>query len=84
MCSSDLTFQSVHGRLISLLGNQENGDHAPTEAAVAAYGAACRDLRGAAAKWKAIGADLPALNAVLTKAGAKAVPAEEGVTVPKC
>lgn len=78
------TFQSVHGRLITLLGNQENGDHAPTEAAVAAYGSACKDLTGVAAKWKAIGADLQALNAVLTKAGAKAVPAAAGVTVPKC
>jgi hypothetical protein len=78
------TFQSVHGRLIGLLGNQENGDHAPTEAATAAYASACKDLAGVAARWKALGADLGVLNATLTKAGLKAVLAAAGVTVPKC
>jgi len=79
------TFVAMHGRLVSQLGTQENGDHAPTEAMLAGYAQSCRDLATTVARWQAINAkELPALNSVLTKNGLKAQTAGAGVPAPKC
>ena len=79
--AAPVAFQQIHGRLISQLVTQENGDHAPTAAMQAGYATACRNLTRAAAAWQAVNTnDLPALIA----RGIKNVPAARGVTAPKC
>ena len=78
------TFVSVHGRLVSQFNAQDNGDHAPTEAMLIAYGAACRDLTATATKWQALNTkDLTTLNAELAKAGRPPLQAAM-VIIPKC
>ena len=79
--AAPVAFQQIHGRLISQLVTQENGDHAPTAAMLDAYASACRNLTRAAAAWQAVNTnDLPTLIA----RGIKNVPAARGVTAPKC
>ena len=79
--AAPVAFQQIHGRLISQLVTQENGDHAPTAAMLAGYVSACRNLTRAAAAWQAVNTnDLPTLIA----RGIKNVPAARGVTAPKC
>ena len=79
------TFVAVHGRLVGQLTTQENGDLAPTETMLQGYSATCRDLAKVVAGWRAINAqELPALNAMLTKSGRKAIAAAGGVAAPRC
>ena len=79
--AAPVAFQQIHGRLISQLVTQENGDHAPTAAMLAGYVSACRNLTRAAAAWQAVNTnDLPTLIA----RGIKNVPVARGVTAPKC
>ena len=79
--AAPVAFQQIHGRLISQLVTQENGDRAPTAAMLAGYVSACRNLTRAAAAWQAVNTnDLPTLIA----RGIKNVPAARGVTAPKC
>jgi hypothetical protein len=79
------SFRGAHGRLIGQLTVQDNADQAPTEAMLASYDAACRDLDLAATKWAAINAtERTALNAVLARTGIAPVPAAAGVTAPQC
>ena len=78
-------FFALHGRLLGMINAQDNGDLAPTDATLQGAAAGCRDLGKAVASWQSINAkDVAALNTVLSKAGAKAVPAAAGVQVPKC
>jgi photosystem II stability/assembly factor-like uncharacterized protein len=78
------TFVSVHGRLVSQFNAQDNGDHAPTEAMLTAYGTVCRDLSAATMKWQALNTkELTALNGELAKSGRPPVLAAT-VIIPKC
>ena len=79
------TFGSVHGRLIGQLTGQEFADQAPTEAMLVSYDVACHDLVTAATSWAAINnRDIPALNAVLSKAGLQPIVVAAGVKAPVC
>jgi photosystem II stability/assembly factor-like uncharacterized protein len=79
------TFGSVHGRLIGQLTGQEFADQAPTEAMLVSYDVACHDLVTAATSWAAINSrDIPALNAVLSKAGLQPIGIAAGVKAPVC
>ncbi|HVT38445.1 MAG TPA: hypothetical protein VHE78_05350 [Gemmatimonadaceae bacterium] len=75
-------FLALNARLVSQLNAQDNADQAPTEAMLAGYAAACRDLKSVAASWAAISAkELQGLNAALTRAGLPAVQGPVGVKV---
>jgi hypothetical protein len=79
------TFTVVHGRLVSQLTTQENGDLAPTEAMLQAYATTCADLGKAAAAWRSLNAkDLPGLDGLLTKAGLETVTPAPGISAPRC
>jgi hypothetical protein len=78
-------FFALNGRLVGELGAQDNADQAPTEAMLAGYATACRDLKAAAATWATLTAkELVVLNALLTKNGAQPVTAAPPVTAPGC
>jgi photosystem II stability/assembly factor-like uncharacterized protein len=78
-------FFELNARLVGQLTAQDNADQAPTEAMLAGYAAACRDLTTAVASWAAINAkELTGLNPVLTKSGLHPVPAAAGVKAPEC
>ena len=78
-------FFDLNGRLAGQLTAEDNGDHAPTQAMLDGYAAACRDLKAAVARWTAINADdLAALNEVLSKNGIQAVVAAAGIKAPAC
>ena len=78
-------FSGLNGRMAGTVLAQDNADQAPTAAMVASYALACKELGATAARWKAInGADLVALNGVLSRNGVQAVPAAAGVVAPAC
>ncbi|MFI5311614.1 MAG: hypothetical protein ACHQQ3_10295 [Gemmatimonadales bacterium] len=78
-------FSELNNRLVITLIAQDNADLAPTEAMLAGYAAACRDLRTAVAGWTAINdKDLTALNVVLGRAGLQPVAPAAGVKAPAC
>jgi photosystem II stability/assembly factor-like uncharacterized protein len=78
-------FYQLNSRLVGQLTAHDNADQAPTEAMLAGYAQACRDLRAAAANWSAINTeDLPGLNAVLGTTGLQPVPAAAGVKAAEC
>ena len=75
----------MHGRLVSQLTTQENGDMAPTAAMLQGFAVTCRDLTTALTSWRGMNAkDLPVLNAALTKSGAKGVSTGTALPTPKC
>jgi hypothetical protein len=75
----------LNGRLAGMLTGQDNADQAPTQATLDGYGATCRDLRTAIARWTAINEnDLATLNAVLSKSGLQQVMAAAGIKAPAC
>jgi photosystem II stability/assembly factor-like uncharacterized protein len=79
------TFYQLNARLVGQLTAHDNADQTPTEAMLAGYAQACRDLRTAVANWTAINAkDLQALNAVLSKIGLQAVPPATGLRAAEC
>ena len=79
------SFYQLNARLVGQLTAQDNADQAPTEAMLAAYAAACRDLRSAATRWSSLNTkDLPALNSVLGKSGLQTLTAAVGVKAPEC
>ena len=68
------TMRSMSGTFVRQLMAQDNADHAPTAAMIAAYGAACRDLTSVQEKWaRAAGTELTAFNALLTRHGISSV-----------
>jgi photosystem II stability/assembly factor-like uncharacterized protein len=78
-------FHALNAEFIGQLTAQDNGDHAPTEAALAAYSSLCRNLKTAIDRWNALNAkDLPALNGVLTPGGTPAVTAAHALSAPEC
>ncbi|MFI5231422.1 MAG: hypothetical protein ACHQSE_02800 [Gemmatimonadales bacterium] len=78
-------FYALNATFIGQLTAQDNGDHAPTEAAFAAYTSECRDLKSTIARWAVINTtELAALNAVLAQGGKPALSAAGGLRAPDC
>jgi photosystem II stability/assembly factor-like uncharacterized protein len=79
-------FAAINAVFASQLEAQEQGDHAPTSAMLAAFTATCKDLTAVAARWKAlIAADLSSINAALTKRGGQVLKAEaSALNLPSC
>ena len=79
------TFRAVNGKLASQLTAQDNADYAPTPAMLAAYARACGDLARAIENLRhVIAADLPVLNAALSRAGRSPVAGPAAPTAPRC
>jgi hypothetical protein len=75
----------MNARLVGQLTAQDNADQAPTEAMLAGYTAACRDLRTAVTTWAAIGTKgLAGLNAVLVSGGLQPIVEAVGLKGPDC
>jgi hypothetical protein len=55
-------FQALNVAMVAQLNAQDLGDLAPTSAALAAFGASCRDLGKAVASWQKAAADAGALK----------------------
>lgn len=79
------SFFRMNALLAGQLSAQDNADQAPTEAMLAGYAAACRDLRTVVASWATVNTSaLAGLNAVLDKNGLKPVAAAAGVKASAC
>ena len=79
------TFVAIHGRLLSQLGTQEQGDIAPNAAMVQAFASTCKDLMTAFASWKTLNATLiPTTNGVLIRSGLSSLTAAKMPTLPPC
>jgi len=77
------SFVMVSGTLARQLEAQDNGDMAPTPAALAGYAAACRELGDAASRWDRLRTTgLAAFNAALTAAGRPPVPTPAAPPAP--
>jgi hypothetical protein len=79
-------FTAINNALVSQLNAQENGDMAPTAAALAAFGSTCSELASVAAAWQRLSTtELGAVNAVLKQRGRApvALPAGE-LKLPTC
>ena len=64
------TFRSVNGALVGQLNAQDNADLEPNAPMLAAFAATCKQLAAVHARWTSVaGADLRALNAVLSRNG---------------
>src|SRR5471030_837167 len=78
-------FAGLVGALNRQLESLDYGDLAPTEPMLRAWSWGCADLRTTVATWKNLnGAELVALNTLLTKNGMRAVPAATGPAAPVC
>jgi len=80
------TFVAVNGNLGRQLNAQDLADMAPTTSMLAAYAAACHDLKTAATSWQGIrGRGLDEFNAVVAKHGMTALSVTgEDLAVPAC
>ena len=73
------SFVGVNGAFAQQLTAQEQGDMAPTAAALAAYAATCRELASVAASWQRLSTtDLSTLNAALEAKGTSAITVPAG------
>ncbi|MDB4905436.1 MAG: hypothetical protein JWO05_220 [Gemmatimonadetes bacterium] len=80
-----LTFIGLSNALARQLTAQEYADMAPTPAALAAYGATCKDLKTLEANWKAVlTTDLGSYNAVLGRLGKPALASPAMPAPPGC
>ena len=72
--------------LANQLNAQEQGDMAPTQAALAAYATVCQDLAKVVASWQRLSTtDLTALNTTLKSRGRAALALAKGeVKAPGC
>jgi photosystem II stability/assembly factor-like uncharacterized protein len=79
-------FVAVSNDLVAQLNAQDNGDLAPTPAALAGYAKSCADLHGAALRWDALRTtELAAFNALLSRGGIAPVPGPPpGAAPPGC
>ena len=79
-------FRGINGALVSQLNEQEQGDRAPTAAALAAFATVCQDLTKAIAAWDRLTTtDLAAVNSAIKARGGSAVAVPAGrITVPNC
>jgi photosystem II stability/assembly factor-like uncharacterized protein len=80
------TFTSINGAFANQLNAQEQGDMAPTSAAIAAYTSVCQDLMKVAATWQRLSStELSAFNTTLKSRGRAALALASGeVKVPSC
>jgi len=80
------SFRAVNAALVSQLDAQEQGDMAPTSAALAAFGATCRELATLAATWQRLSVtELGGINAILKQQGQNVIPTPAGpIKVPIC
>jgi hypothetical protein len=79
-------FRGVSNALVAQLNAQDNGDMAPTPAALAAYAKTCGELAVVAERWKqVIGRDLLTFNVVRRRHGVREVVGPAAVvSVPRC
>jgi photosystem II stability/assembly factor-like uncharacterized protein len=77
---------ALNATLVRQLDGLDGGDMAPTAAMLAGWSGECRNLVTALSAWqRLIATDLPALNAVLTRAGIKPLDApKRTLTAPQC
>ena len=80
------SFTSINSAFANQLNAQEQGDMAPTAAALAAYATVCRDLQKVMSAWQRLSTtDLTALNATLKTRGRAALALAKGeVKAPSC
>ena len=67
--SANPSFTSLNSTLVSQLNAQDLGDMAPTAAALAAWGKACRELAGVLAVWDRVSRDIGTFNTTMTGRG---------------
>ncbi|CAN5912625.1 hypothetical protein BH11GEM1_BH11GEM1_02140 [soil metagenome] len=67
------SFTSLNSTLVGQLNAQDLGDMAPTAAALAAWGKACRELARVLAVWDRVGIDVGAFNTMMTGRGKAAM-----------
>jgi hypothetical protein len=78
-------FYALNARLVGQLTAHDNADQAPTEAMLAGYVAACRDLRTAVTSWTALNSTgRTALNSALGKNGIQSLMAATVLKAPEC
>jgi len=79
-------FRAINGALVQQLNAQDNGDMAPTSAALAAFSATCKELRTVATAWERLaGTELTAVNTMLKAKGRPAIAGpSETLKLPAC
>jgi hypothetical protein len=79
------SFTSLNSTLVSQLNAQDLGDMAPTAAALAAWGRACRELAGVLAVWDRVSTDVGAFNTMVTGRGKAALEVRKlSMRLPTC
>ena len=79
------SFTSLNGTLVEQLNAQDLGDMAPTAAALAAWGKACRELTAVVAVWERVTTDIGAFNTMLTGRGKAALEVRKlSMRLPAC
>jgi hypothetical protein len=80
------SFRSINAALVSQLDAQDQGDMAPTSAALAAFGATCKELTNLAATWQRLSVtELGGINAILKQQGQSVITTPVGtMKVPIC
>jgi len=77
------SFTSINNALAGQLNSQESGDAAPSQGALAAFAATCKELSAVSAAWtRATGVDLDSLNTVIVARGRTRVALPAGVVRP--
>jgi photosystem II stability/assembly factor-like uncharacterized protein len=79
-------FRALNAAFIAQLNTQDNGDLAPTSAALAGFSATCKELQSVVTAWERLrGAELTAVNQALTARGRTAINvALETLHPPRC
>jgi hypothetical protein len=80
------SFRSLNAALVSQLDAQDQGDMAPTSAALAAFGASCKELGNLAATWRRLSTtELAGINAILKQQGQNVITPPAGkLELPMC
>ena len=79
------SFTSLNSTLVGQLNAQDLGDMAPTAAALAAWGKACRELTVVVAVWERVNTDIGAFNTMLTGRGKAALQVRKlSMRLPAC
>jgi hypothetical protein len=80
------SFRAINAALVSQLDAQEQGDMAPTPAALAAFTTTCKELTSLAAAWQRLSVtELGGINAVLKQKGQNVITTPAGtIKVPIC
>jgi photosystem II stability/assembly factor-like uncharacterized protein len=80
------TFRAINGAMVAQLNAQENGDQAPTAAALAQFAANCKELTSLGAAWERLSTrELGGVNALLKQRGRTVVVLPTGtMRLPSC